>query len=205
MQVSQQLNQTGFSAITLNGDMEQVDRDLAMIRFANKSCSILVATDVAARGLDIKELPAVINFDLAFELDVHIHRIGRTGRAGCNGLALTLTVPADAERLCIIEDHLSSPLIWEKTDHFDKINTSVFLPKMVTICLNAGRKDKISPGDILGSLTKEAGLSAKDIEKINITPLNSYVAIHKNYAEKACQHFKNATLKGRKVLARKII
>jgi ATP-dependent RNA helicase DbpA len=205
VQVAQQLNQVGFSAITLNGDMEQIDRDLAMIRFGNKSCSILVATDVAARGLDIKELPAVINFDMAFELDAHIHRIGRTGRAGHKGLALNITIPADAQRLCIIEEHLHTPLIWEKTDHFDTTNTSIFLPEMVTICLNVGRKDKIRPGDILGSLIKEAGLSGTDIEKINITALNSYVAIHKNYIEKACQHFKNAKLKGRKVLVKKIV
>ena len=205
VQVAQQLNQAGFSAIPLNGDMEQIDRDVAMIRFGNKSCSILVATDVAARGLDIKELPAVINFDLAFELDVHIHRIGRTGRAGHKGLALNITIPADAQRLCIIEEHLNNPLIWEKADHFDKTDAPVFLPEMVTICLNVGRKDKIRPGDILGSLTKEAGLSGTDIEKINITTFNSYVAIHKNYAEKACQHFKNAKLKGRKVLVKKIV
>lgn len=205
VQVVQQLKQAGFSAITLNGDMEQIDRDLAMIKFGNKSCSILVATDVAARGLDIKELPAVINFDLAFELESHIHRIGRTGRAGHKGLALNITIPADAQRLCVIQEHSTNSLIWDKTDHFDKIATPVFLPEMVTICLSAGRKDKIRPGDILGALTKEAGLSAADIGKINITTLNAYVAIHKNYVEKACQHFKNATLKGRKVLVRKIV
>lgn len=205
VQVVQQLKQAGFSAITLNGDMEQIDRDLAMIRFGNKSCSILVATDVAARGLDIKELPAVINFDLAFELEAHIHRIGRTGRAGHKGLALNITIPADAQRLCVIQEHSTNPLIWDKTDHFAKTATPVLLPEMVTICLSAGRKDKIRPGDILGALTKEAGLSAADIGKINITTLNAYVAIHKNYAEKASQHFKNATIKGRKVLVRKIV
>lgn len=204
VQVAQQLNQAGFSAITLNGDMEQIDRDLAMIRFGNKSCSILVATDVAARGLDIKELPAVINFDLAFELDVHIHRIGRTGRAGHKGLALTLTLPSDGQRLCTMEQHASIPLIWEKTDHLKSAASPVFLPEMVTLCLNAGRKDKIRPGDILGSLTKEAGLSGTHIGQITISALNSYVAIHKNYADKAYLHFKHAKLKGRKVLVKKI-
>jgi ATP-independent RNA helicase DbpA len=179
VQVTQQLKQAGFSAMTLNGDMEQIDRDMAMIRFGNKSCSILVATDVAARGLDIKELPAVINFDLAFELDVHIHRIGRTGRAGNKGIALNITVPNDAPRLCVIEDHVNHPLMWGKTDQFDTSNTAIFLPEMVTICLNVGRKDKIRPGDILGSLTKEAGLSGTDIEKINITTLHSYLESRK--------------------------
>ena len=205
VQVAQQLKQAGFNAITLNGDMEQMDRDLAMIRFGNGSCSILVATDVAARGLDIKELPAVINFDLAFDLDIHIHRIGRTGRAGHKGLALTITTPADAQRLCRIEEHSNEPIIWDKTDHFDKTDIPISFPEMVTISLNAGRKDKIRPGDILGSLTKEAGLLSAHIGKINITLLNSYVAIHKDYAGKACQHFRTAKLKGRKVLAKKIV
>lgn len=205
VQVAQQLNQAGFSAITLNGDMEQIDRDLAMIRFGNNSCSILVATDVAARGLDIKELPAVINFDLAFDLDVHIHRIGRTGRAGHTGLALNITIPADAERLCSIEENSKSALIWGETDSFDKTDTPVFLPEMVTIGLNAGRKDKIRPGDILGALTKEAGLLGTAIGKINITTLNSYVAVHKDHADKAYHYFKNGKLKGRKVLVKKIV
>lgn len=203
-QVAQQLSQAGFSAITLNGDMEQIDRDLAMIRFINKSCSILVATDVAARGLDIQELPMVVNFDLAFEVDVHIHRIGRTGRAGHKGLACTLTTPSDGQRLCALEEYLNKPIVWEKPSELDQANTSVFLPEMVTLCLSAGKKDKIRPGDILGSLTKEAGLLASSIDKITITTLNSYVAIHKQAIEKAYQHFKNGKLKGRKVLVKKI-
>lgn len=204
VQVTQQLNQKGLSALTLNGDMEQLDRDLAMIRFTNKSCSILVATDVAARGLDIKELPAVINFDLAFDLDVHIHRIGRTGRAGHKGLALNITTPADAGRLCLIEEHFGNDLIWATQDKLDN-NTTPFVPEMVTLCLSVGRKDKIRPGDILGALIKDAGLAKEDIDKINITSQYSYVAIHKNQAEKALQHFKEGKLKGRKTLVRKLV
>lgn len=204
IQVTQQLSQAGFSAITLNGDMEQIDRDIAMIRFINKSCSILVATDVAARGLDIQELPMVVNFDLAFELDVHIHRIGRTGRAGHKGLACTLTTPSDGQRICVIEDYFKKPITWEKASLLDNADSAVFLPEMVTLCLSAGRKDKIRPGDILGSLTKEAGVSASNIDKITITTLHSYVAIRKQEIDKAYQHFKNGKLKGRKVLVRKI-
>lgn len=203
-QVMQHLNQIGFNALTLNGDMEQIDRDLAMIRFANKSCSILVATDVAARGLDIKELPAIINFDLAFNLDTHIHRIGRTGRAGHKGLALSITVPADTERLCHIENYFGKELVWQAPDKLTS-NTTPYMPEMITLCLNAGRKDKIRPGDILGSLIKEAGLTKDSIEKINITTLYSYVAIHKNHADKAVQHFKQNKLKGRKILVKKLL
>lgn len=203
-QLANQLTHDGFSAISLNGDMEQIDRDAAIIQFKNKSCSLLVATDVAARGLDIKELPAVINYELAFEHDVHIHRIGRTGRAGNKGLAISLTTPADAERLCAIEDALTHPVTWGNVGELTHANKKMPLPEMVTLCLSAGKKDKIRPGDILGALTKEAGLAADTIGKIDIGPLYSYVAIQRMQVETALRHFNNGKLKGRKVNVKKL-
>lgn len=202
--VTHELIQAGFSAIALNGDMEQVDRDLAVVRFANQSCSILVATDVAARGLDIKELPAVINVDLAFDHDVHVHRIGRTGRAGNKGLALSITTPADAQRICAIEDHLKTPIIWGTSLEVETNGQTPLVPDMVTLCMSSGKKDKIRPGDILGALTKDAGLVGSTIGKINVTALYSYVAVHRNHAEQAYHYFLNGKLKGRKVYVRKI-
>jgi ATP-dependent RNA helicase DbpA len=199
MHLSTRLAKEGFSAIALNGDMEQAARDLAMIRFANRSCSILVATDVAARGLDIKELPAVINYDLAFEYDIHLHRIGRTGRAGHKGLALTLTIPADAERLCAIENNSTATIPWGDTSQLNATKATINKPDMVTLSLTAGRKDKIRPGDILGALTQDAGLNADDIGKIDISALHSYVAIQRNQLNKAYHFIKNGKLKGRKV------
>ena len=202
-QLAAALNAEGFSAIAINGDMEQMERDMSIIRFKNQSCSILVATDVAARGLDIKELPAVINFELAFEHDVHIHRIGRTGRAGSKGLALSLTVPADAERLCAIEEGLKKSVSWGNTNELTK-SSKILAPEMITICLSAGKKDKIRPGDILGALTKDAGLSADMIGKIDITPLYSYIAIHPSQADKAFNYLQNGKLKGRKVNVKRL-
>ncbi|MBA3537700.1 MAG: ATP-dependent RNA helicase DbpA [Tatlockia sp.] len=203
-ELTNQLTQDGFSAIALNGDMEQIDRDLAFLRFANQSCSILVATDVAARGLDIKELPAVINFDLAFDHDVHIHRIGRTGRAGSKGLALTITTTADAGRIAVIEDNLPQPIIFADPNEVANSNTTRLVPEMVTLCLAAGKKNKIRAGDILGALTKDAGLAGDSIGKINITALNSYFAIHRSQVDKAQQYLQNGKLKGRKINVRKI-
>lgn len=200
--LAERLIQAGFSAAALHGDMEQPERDLAVVRFANRSSSILVATDVAARGLDIKELPAVINFDLAFERDVHTHRIGRTGRAGNQGLALSLTTPADAQRIVAIEDELAYPIVWGKLSELEQVEKVVLLPEMVTLCLAAGKKDKIRAGDILGALTKDAGLAANTIGKIDIFPSHSYVAIHRSQADKACHHLQNGKLKGRKVNVR---
>ncbi len=198
-QIAGMLKKEGFSAIALNGDMEQNERDETLIRFRNKSCSILVATDVAARGLDIKELPAVINYELAFERDVHTHRIGRTGRAGSKGLAISLTTPADAERLCFIEADLGHDIPWAETDNLKISDAKILAPEMITLCLRAGRKDKLRPGDILGALTKDAGLAADVIGKIDIGALYSYVAIQKNFAQKALRHFQNGKLKGRNI------
>jgi ATP-independent RNA helicase DbpA len=203
-ELSALLNDTGFSSLALNGDMEQAERDQVLIRFINQSCSILVATDVAARGLDIKELPAVINYELAFEHDVHTHRIGRTGRAGHQGLALSLTMPADKERVDLIKEDLAYPLIWGNLSELDKTNSKPFLPEMVTVCLDAGKKDKIRPGDILGALTKDAGLSADVIGKIDISAMCSYVAIHQSQVDKAYKYLLNGKLKGRKVGAKKL-
>ena len=198
------LSQEGFSAIALNGDMEQVERDVAMIRFGHQSCSILVATDVAARGLDIKELPAVINFELAYDHDIHIHRIGRTGRAGSKGLALSLTTPADSERLCTIEMGLKMPLTWGDIQSLNQEDKAIAAPTMVTFALSAGRKDKIRAGDILGALTKDAGLLGEMIGKITVTAMHAYVAIHQSQADKAYQYFQHGKLKGRKVHVKRL-
>ncbi len=203
-ELSDKLIDAGFSALALNGDMEQEERNQVLIRFANQSCSILVATDVAARGLDIKELPAVINYELAFEQDVHIHRIGRTGRAGHKGLALSLTTPADALRLCAIEENLQHPINWGTITKLTKSDAVIFQPEMVTICLDAGRKDKIRPGDILGALTKDAGLPGDAIGKIDIATFCSYVAINQSQIDKAYRYLKNGKLKGRKINVKKL-
>ena len=204
VELTDALTHAGFSALALNGDMEQEERNQVVVRFINKSASILVATDVAARGLDIKELPAVINYDLAYELDVHTHRIGRTGRAGHKGLALSLIVPSDAPRVCLIEDNLSHPLNKSDPSALNPSNTMIASPEMVTICIDAGKKDKIRPGDILGALTKDAGLPADVIGKIDIAAIHSYVAIRQSHADSAFRYLQNGKLKGRKVNVKKL-
>jgi ATP-independent RNA helicase DbpA len=198
------LTESGFSALALNGDMEQAERDQMLIRFANQSCSMLVATDVAARGIDIKELPAVINYELAFDADVHTHRIGRTGRAGHKGLALSFVTTADAQRIEAIKENSAHPLTWGNKSELTESNAPAFLPTMVTVCLDAGRKDKIRPGDILGALTKDAGLPGDAIGKIDLANFCSYVAIHQSQIDKAYRYLQNGKLKGRKVNVKKL-
>ncbi|NDH09619.1 MAG: ATP-dependent RNA helicase DbpA [Gammaproteobacteria bacterium] len=194
-----ELKRDGFSVCVLNGDLEQFERDQAMIQFGNHSRHILVATDVAARGLDIRELPTVINYDLAFEAEVYVHRVGRTGRAGSKGLAISLTTCNDSERICSIENLLGRSLVWGNVETLIPSKTKISTPKMVTLRLMAGRKDKIRPGDILGALTKEAGVKVDLIGKIDILTLHAYVAIEKSEAHKAYEHFNKGKIKGKKI------
>lgn len=194
------LREEGISALALHGDLEQKDRDRVLVCFANKSCAILIATDVAARGLDIKDLDAVINFELAHDPEVHVHRIGRTGRAGASGLALTMVAPKELGRLNRLEDYLSSTITMEPLPQPNQDYKQV--PDMVTLCIDGGKKDKLRAGDVLGALTKDAGLEGSAVGKISIFNFCTYVAVHRSAAKAALQHLQNGKLKGRKFRAR---
>lgn len=203
-QVADQLKAKGYSALALHGDLEQRERDQVVVRFANQSCSVLVATDVAARGLDIKELQAVVNYDITPDPEVHVHRIGRTGRAGQTGLALTLTTTSQGSRVVAVEDYQQSRAVWGNLDELKK-NPDSMKPDMVTLCIDGGRKSKVRPGDILGALTKEAGFNGQHIGKINIAELHAYVAVHHSIANKAYSYLQDGKIKGRKVKVRKLV
>ena len=202
-EVCTDLRAAGISALALHGDLEQRDRDQTLVRFANKSCSVLVATDVAARGLDIKGLDAVINYDLSRDPEVHVHRIGRTGRAGATGLALSLIAPNEVPRLNRVEDYLQQTLTLESLPVTSR-DPAELQPQMVTLCIDGGRKEKLRPGDILGALTKDAGLSGDTIGKIDIFDFCAYVAVNARVAKKALQHLQQGKLKGKKFKARQV-
>ena len=203
-QVADQLKAKGYSALALHGDLEQRERDQVVVRFANQSCSVLVATDVAARGLDNKELQAVVNYDITPDPEVHVHRIGRTGRAGQTGLALTLTTATQGSRVVAVEDYQQSRAVWGDLTELKK-NPDNMKPDMVTLCIDGGRKSKVRPGDILGALTKEAGFNGQHIGKINIAELHAYVAVHHSIANKAYNYLQDGKIKGRKVKVRKLV
>lgn len=194
----------GFSALALHGDLEQKERDLMLVRFANKSASVLVATDVAARGLDIKDLSAVINYEPAWDPEVHVHRVGRTGRAGQKGLALTLFSPREAGRIAAIENYQQTPITLKTPADLTHGNDRPLPPPMVTLAIQGGRKDKIRPGDILGALTGEAGISGADVGKIDVADMVSYVAIRRAAAGRALGQLRNGKIKGRSFRVRQI-
>jgi ATP-independent RNA helicase DbpA len=202
--VADALADQGFSVQELHGDLEQKDRDLVLVRFSNKSVSVLVATDVAARGLDIKDLSAVINFEPAWDPEVHVHRVGRTGRAGQKGLALTLFAAREAGRIAAIETYQKAPITLKPLDELDHGRDQPLPPPMVTLAIQGGRKDKIRPGDILGALTGDAGIPGGDVGKIDVADMVSYVAIRRASAGQALGQLRNRGIKGRSFRVRQI-
>lgn len=201
--VASTLANCGFSVQALHGDLEQKDRDQVLVRFANKSCSILVATDVAARGLDIKDLQAVINYELPWDPEIYVHRIGRTGRAGKKGIALSLCAEAELNRVKAIEDYLGISANWDEVAPFKLSHEQRFEPPMITLWIDGGRKDKIRPGDILGALTGNPGVAGSEVGKIDILEKQAYVAISHNSVDKALSCLRNGKIKGRNFNVRK--
>jgi len=199
-----ELCKRGFHALSLHGDLEQFERDQVLIQFSNRSSSILIATDVAARGLDIKSLAAVVNFEITPDPEIHIHRIGRTGRAGNEGLALSLFTASEQNRIDAIESYQGSPVIIENPSVLQRQDCSGLKPAMETLFINAGRKDKIRAGDILGALTANTELSGKLIGKIDILDKMSYVAVERKVARQALKILLDGKIKGRKIRVRKL-
>jgi ATP-independent RNA helicase DbpA len=201
-ELAEELWQQGFHALALHGDLEQYERDQVLIQFSNKSSSILVATDVAARGLDVKDLQAVINFELSPDPEIHIHRIGRTGRAGKEGLALSLFMASEAKKVNAIEAF--QPVRIEKPTALKTRENFRLSPPMVTLCINGGRKNKVRAGDILGALTANTDLPAKQIGKIDISDNFAYVAVERPIAKQALKILTEGKIKGRKFRVRKL-
>ncbi len=202
--VADDLQQRGFQAQALHGDLEQRARDQVLVRFANRSCSVLVATDVAARGLDIRELEAVINLELSRDPEVHVHRIGRTGRAGQTGLALSLFSGSEHYKLLAIEANQPHPLTIDRTDTLKVDGSIVFKAPMVTLCIDGGRKNKVRPGDILGALTGKDGIAGSEVGKIDIFDFCAYVAVKRAVANRALKHLAAGKIKGRSFKVRKL-
>jgi ATP-independent RNA helicase DbpA len=192
----------GFAALALHGELEQRERDQVLVQFANRSCSVLVATDVAARGLDIAQLDAVINVDTTPDPQLHIHRIGRTGRADAKGLALSLASLDEMGSVGKIELVQGREVAWHPLAELTPAPGAALLPPMVTLQIVGGRKEKIRPGDVLGALTGEAGFKAEQIGKINVNEFSTYVAVDRQIAEQALKRLAAGKVKGKKVKVR---
>ncbi|MBL4774099.1 MAG: DbpA RNA binding domain-containing protein, partial [Alcanivoracaceae bacterium] len=196
-QVADELAMFGFSCIAIHGDLDQKDRDQALVRFANKSVSILVATDVAARGLDIENLDAVINYQISRDPEVHVHRIGRTGRAGSKGTAYSIIVEKEIHRIIKLEDMMKQSIKMEKLPDRNILEKKPNKPEMTTLQIDGGKKQKVRAGDILGALTAKKGtddIQGNQIGKIQLFDNRSFVAVHRSIANDALNKIQNGNL-----------
>ncbi|MDQ3003704.1 MAG: DEAD/DEAH box helicase, partial [Fibrobacterota bacterium] len=201
-EVFEYLLEKGFSVATLHGDLEQRDREQVLMLFRHQGCRVLVATDVAARGLDIEDLSAVINFESPHDQEAYVHRIGRTGRAGRTGQAFTLFSPAEKFRLDTIRHALGLEVPIEAIAAMAGKNGSPLVSEKVTLSISGGRKDKIRAGDILGALTGEKGIEGKAVGKIDVMDYDSYVTVDRQSAKRAFTRLSDHKIKGRKYKVR---
>ena len=198
------LRAQGVNALALHGELEQRERDQVLVQFTNRSCSVLVATDVAARGLDIAQLAAVVNVDMPADPDVYVHRIGRTGRAGESGLVLSLAGMDEMGRVGRIEQQTGRASTWQALATLTDAGGEPLQPPMVTLQLVGGRKDKVRAGDVLGALTGEAGFAKEQVGKIQIGEMSSYVAVAREIGDQAVERLNAGRIKGRKVKVRRL-
>lgn len=198
----QVLRGQGFAALELHGDLDQRERDQVMVRFANRSCSVLVATDIAARGLDIAGLEAVINVDIAADADTHTHRIGRTGRVDEEGWAFSLASMDEMGRVGNIEKAGGFSSEWAPLSELTSTAGGPLKPPMQTIQILGGRKEKIRAGDVLGALTKDLGFAGAQVGKINVNEFSTYVAVDSSIAQQVVKKLSAGKVKGRSVKLR---
>jgi ATP-independent RNA helicase DbpA len=196
------LQAQGFSALALFGELEQRERDQVLVQFANRSCSVLVATDVAARGLDVANLEAVINVDVTPDPEVHIHRIGRTGRGDAEGLALSLVSMDEMGYVGRIELLQNRESTWAPLSSLTPAAGGTLQPPMATLQIVGGRKEKIRAGDVLGALTGEAGFAKEQVGKINVNEFSTYVAVTRDIAREAVKRLSAGRVKGKTVKVR---
>jgi ATP-independent RNA helicase DbpA len=201
-EVADALHASGFSVLALHGDLEQRDRDQILIRFINKSASVLVATDVAARGLDIDSLDTVINYHIAFDPEIHVHRIGRTGRAGSKGIALSIFNEQESHRVALLEAEIDPIRDYETLPSTSLLDQPP--PAMATLQIDGGKKQKLRPGDILGALTGDNGIAGKQVGKIHVADNWAYVAVSRGVVKAALKKLAAGKLKGRSFRVRQI-
>ena len=196
------LKPCNINALALHGDLEQFERDQILTQFSSKACTVLIATDVAARGIDVTDLSAVINFELSFDPELHIHRIGRTGRAGAKGLALSLFSNNERHRVDAIEEYQGKKINIDDSDSLSNSLNFKLYPPMVLLFINGGKKEKLRAGDLLGALTANDGITAKQVGKITLFDKFSYVAIDHKVSKLALNTLNNNNIKGRKFRVR---
>jgi ATP-independent RNA helicase DbpA len=199
--VAKHLQSENIIAIALHGDLDQAQRSQVLVRFSNRSASVLIATDVAARGLDVKDIDAVFNYELPQQMEIYVHRIGRTGRAGKTGAAISLVEDREMWRLQEIEKSLPDAIIQQRGIPDAKRGDETLEPSMTTIQISGGRKNKLRPGDLLGALTAEGGIPGDAVGKIDLFENVGYVAVQNKHVAQAVKQLSDRPIKGKKYRA----
>lgn len=210
------LDEYGYSCDLLHGGMNQQDR-LDVIRdFKRGDFRYLVATDVAARGLDIEAVSLVVNFDIPLELEAYVHRTGRTGRAGNEGTAITFVTPHEDRFLAQIEEFIGFSIAQqeapagytnEEEDAFEekkrtlpprrKLKTEAVNEGILKLYFNGGKKKKLRAIDFVGTLCSISGIDANDIGIISIQETCTYIDILNGKGDRVLKAMKNKTIKGK--------
>lgn len=210
--VSEFLRVRGASALPLHGELEQNDREKTLVKFRNKTCRILVATNVASRGLDVEGVGLVICYELNKEVDVHVHRVGRTARAESLGEAVSLVSTSvggrkgvsEIEKLDAIDAAFGGEPIpqstWkQKKGNEDDLKEKGWAAEWSTLLVMGGRKDKIRPGDILGAISSDnVGIQGANVGKIEVMDKRTWVAVRSSVAKKAAEGLGKSKIKKRK-------
>ena len=265
-ELGEALQLRGYEAETLHGEMNQAARDRVMNRFRASQADLLIATDVAARGLDIDQITHVVNYDIPWDVESYIHRIGRTGRAGRSGNAITLISPRERRQLKLIERFINAPIrparvptaadisarrrelfkgklretltggnydgylvtveeltsegifdasqiaaaalqmLWQSqkgASDYDVNEADVEVERtetgMARLFLQIGRVDGIRPGDIVGAIANEAGLSGQAIGTIDIMDRSTFVEVPEADAARVMEALARTKLRGKRI------
>jgi ATP-independent RNA helicase DbpA len=196
------LQAKGIASLALHGDLDQAQRNEVLVRFANRSATVLVATDVAARGLDVDDLDTVFNFELPKQAEIYVHRVGRTARAGKSGMAVSLVEQREAWRWQDIETMLPDAVLQQRGIPDGKDVETRLRPVNATIQISGGKRNKLRPGDLLGALTAAGGVPGTAVGSIDLFDTCGYVAIDTAHVKVALKQLADKPIKGRKYRAR---
>lgn len=191
--VGSYLQQQGFITSCFHGGLEQRQREDQLYQFSNGSANVLVATDLASRGLDIPNIQNIIHYHLPESQEGYVHRVGRTARWDATGRTFFILGPEEH-----IPDYVEGDIALYVTT--ESQNTIPPLPKMATIYIGKGKKDKISKGDIVGFLCKTGGISANDIGRIDVKDRYAYAAVSRQQLQQVLRQVQGQKIKGLKTI-----
>ena len=193
--VNNYLTEQGFVTSFFHGGLEQKQREAALYRFSNGSANVLVATDLASRGLDIPDIQNIIHYHMPESEEGYVHRVGRTARWDKQGRAFFITGPEEH-----IPEYVEGNIEEYSLPSLPREGQGVSLPRMATLYIGKGKKDKVSKGDIVGFLCKKGGLQADEIGRIDVNDRYTYVAVKREKLQQVIRQTQGEKIKGIKTI-----